>query len=183
MPATRLTTPTPSHGTTSQRGPHRASDQALAAGVARPRRSRQRSRTLTELVEDYLLTHESEGHSPKTLEWHATALGLLLRFLEQEGVQDHLDLETHHLRRWVVWLGTPESQSVRPGRPAPRPRSKRTLHTYMRSAHAFGKWLVEERYTDVDVTEHFTLPKVGKPLIKILEEEDFAALLAAYHEG
>jgi site-specific recombinase XerD len=93
-------------------------------------------------------------------------------------------LATHHLRRWVVWLGTPESQQPRPGRRSlPQPRSERTIHTYTRSAHAFAKWLVVERYMDVDVTEHFTLPKVGKPLIKILEEEDFAALLAACREG
>ncbi len=34
-----------------------------------------------------------------------------------------------------------------------------------------------------DVTDHFTLPKVGKPLIKILEEEEFQQLLAACEAG
>jgi site-specific recombinase XerD len=139
-----------------------------------------RRNTLALAVDDYLMVHRSEGHSAKTLEWHDTALGLLLRFLEQEiGIDDPHELETGHLRRWVVWLGTPESQTVRPGRTAPAPRSKRTIHTYARSAHAFGKWLHEEGLTDHDVTNHFTLPKLGKPLIRILEEDEFARLLLA----
>jgi site-specific recombinase XerD len=131
-------------------------------------------------VDDYLMVHRSEGHSTKTLEWHTTALGFLLRYLtEAVGIEDPHELETAHLRRWVVWLGTPESVALRPGRTAPSPRSKRTIHTYARSAHAFGKWLHEEGLTDIDVTHHFTLPKLSKPLIRILEEDEFARLLAA----
>jgi integrase/recombinase XerD len=138
-----------------------------------------RVRTIASLVSEYLIVHQSEGHSPKTVEWHSTALGLLVRFLEGHGVTDPHRFETSHLREWVVWLGTPESMKRRPGRASVSPRGKRTIHTYTRSAHAFGKWLYEETYIDVDVTDHFTLPKVGKPLIKILEEEDFQRLLAA----
>jgi hypothetical protein len=84
---------------------------------------------LTALVEDYLIGHRSEEHSPKTLEWHSTALGLLIRFLDQEGVGEPLAFETMHLRRWVIWLGSSESASVRNGRTTTAPRSKRTIHT------------------------------------------------------
>ena len=42
------------------------------------------SMTLTQAIEDYLLDHEGGNHSPKTLEWHRTALGLLQTYLEQE---------------------------------------------------------------------------------------------------
>lgn len=146
---------------------------------ARPRRVR----TIAALVEEYLIVHQSQGHSPKTLEWHSTALGLLVRYLEDQGVTDPHAFETSHLREWVVWLSAPESVRRRPGRTSVTPRSKRTIHTYTRSAHAFGKWLHEEGYTDADITNHFTLPKVGKPLIKILEEEDFQQLLAACEAG
>ena len=104
-----------------------------------------------------------------------TALGLLVRFLDAQELRDPHEFETSHLRAWVVWLGTPESMKRRAGHTSVPLRSKRTIHTYTRSAHAFGKWLYDEGYTDVDVTDHFTLPKVGKPLIKILEEEDFRA--------
>jgi site-specific recombinase XerD len=142
-----------------------------------------RLKTIAGLVEEYLIVHQSEGHSVKTLEWHATALGLLVRFLDEHYVTRPHEFETSHLRAWVVWLGTPESMTRRAGRATVSPRSKRTIHTYTRSAHAFGKWLHDEGHTDVDVTDHFTLPKVGKPLIKILEEEEFERLLAACEAG
>jgi site-specific recombinase XerD len=74
-----------------------------------PRGRPARRKTLAVAVDDYLMAYRSEGHSAKTIEWHTTALGLLLRYLEQEGIDDPRDLETTHLRRWVVWLGTPES--------------------------------------------------------------------------
>src|SRR2546421_4169677 len=38
--------------------------------------NRRASTTLIQAIEDYLLDHESGNHSPKTLEWHRTALGL-----------------------------------------------------------------------------------------------------------
>lgn len=142
-----------------------------------------RIRTIASLVEEYLIVHRSEGHSPKTVEWHSTALGLLVRFLDSKAVTNPHEFETSHLRLWVVWLGTPESMKVRPGRASVSPRSKRTIQTYTRSAHAFGKWLFDEGYTEVDVTDHFTLPKVGKPLIRILEDEEFQRLLAACEAG
>jgi site-specific recombinase XerD len=142
-----------------------------------------RVKTIANLVDEYLIVHQSEGHSPKTLEWHSTALGLLVRFLEAHEITDPHELETSHLREWVVWLGRPESIKRRAGHTSVPLRGKRTIQTYTRSAHAFGKWLYAEEYTDVDITDHFTLPKVDKPLIKILEDEDFQRLLAACEAG
>jgi len=40
-----------------------------------------RIRTIAALVDEFLMVHESEGHSRKTLEWHRTSLGFLVRFL------------------------------------------------------------------------------------------------------
>ncbi len=70
-----------------QHVPRRRAPHARAASALSPR-----------LVEEYLIVHQSEGHSPKTLEWHRTALGLLVRFLERRGVTDPHEFETSHLR-------------------------------------------------------------------------------------
>src|SRR5262249_52381844 len=48
---------------------------------------------------------------------------------------------------------------------------------------AFCRWMFEEGHTEVDITDHFALPKIDKPLITILEEEEFQQLLAACDEG
>jgi len=142
-----------------------------------------RRKTLEDLVEDFLILHKSQQHSPKTVEWHSTAIGLLVRFLETNGITDPLAFETNHLRHWVVWLGTPESMRRRTGHTSLRPRSKRTVNTYARSAHAFCRWMFEEGHTEVDITDHFALHKIDKPLMIILEEEEFQQLLAACDEG
>lgn len=145
-----------------------------------PTRPRGRSRkNLKALVEEYLIFHQSQNHSPKTIEWHKTALGYLVRYLEQESITDPGDFETSHLRGWIVWLGTPASSDLRAGRVNITPRSKRTVNTYARSAHAFCKWLLEEQHSAVDITDHLVLPKYGKPLIRVLEDDEFAKLLEA----
>src|SRR5579885_1940405 len=40
--------------------------------------------TVARAIQDYLADHEGSNHSPKTLQWHQTALGLLRTFLEKE---------------------------------------------------------------------------------------------------
>src|SRR5438309_166559 len=52
----------------------------------------QTSTSIADAIEAYLQDHTGGNHSSKTLEWHATALGLLRRYLEDEqaitGVQE-----------------------------------------------------------------------------------------------
>lgn len=143
------------------------------------RSNAKKPRTIASLVEDFLIDHRSQQHSEKTIDWHRSSLRQLLRFLETQQITDPLDLETSHLRHWVVWLNSEESLELRPGQRQLRPRAKRTVQTYCRSAHAFCKWLLHEGYIQEDVTDHFTLPKTGKPLIRVLEDEEFSTLLEA----
>ena len=55
--------------------------------------------TLASLVDEFLITHQSEQHSSKTLEWHRTSLGLLVQLLTGLGITDPLLLEVGHVRR------------------------------------------------------------------------------------
>jgi hypothetical protein len=119
-----------------------------------------RAKTIANPVNEYLIAHQSEGHSPKTLEWHSTALGLLLRFLEAQEITDPREVETSHLREWVVWLGKPESMKRRAGHTSVPLRGKRTIQTYVRSAHAFGKWLYAAAATQIATTTTHRLDPV-----------------------
>jgi site-specific recombinase XerD len=71
----------------------------------------------------------------------------------------------------------------RKGHASLRLHSKRTINAYARSAHAFCRWLFEEGHTEVDITNRCALPTVDKPLITILEEDEFQQLLAACDGG
>ncbi len=135
---------------------------------------RKRSRmTVARAIEDYLADHEGGNHSPKTIQWHTTALGLLRQFLEEERqitLLEEIDAPT--ISAWFAYLrATPGSYG--------RARSDRTVQTYARSARAFFHWLVRQELIERNPFEKVTFPKVGKPLIRLIEPEEFEQLLRA----
>jgi integrase/recombinase XerD len=131
------------------------------------------SMTLTQAIEDYLLDHEGGNHSPKTLEWHRTALGLLQTYLEQErGIPLVVEIDAPDLNAWLAYL------RKSPGGHGKR-RSERTIQTYARSVRAFFYWLVRRKTIEMNPFEHVVFPKVGKPLIQTIEPEEFERLLVA----
>ena len=79
--------------------------------------------TMVRAIEDYLADHEGSNHSPKTLQWHQTALGLLRTFLEQErGVTLVGEVDAADLSAWFASLRkTPGSRG--------KPRAERTVQT------------------------------------------------------
>lgn len=138
-----------------------------------PLEKRRATTTLARAIEDYVNDHEGGNHSPKTLQWHRTSLGLLQSFLEKEreitlvGEVDAPDISAWfaHLRK------TPGSYG--------KPRSERTVQTYARSARAFFHWLVRQEITLRNPFDRVVFPKVGKPLIRTIEPEEFERLLLA----
>jgi site-specific recombinase XerD len=58
-------------------------------------------------------------------------------------------------------------------------RSERTIQTYARSARAFFHWLVRREILERNPFDRVVFPKVGKPLIRTIEPEEFEQLLLA----
>ena len=70
--------------------------------------------TLGRAIDDYLLDHEGGNHSPKTLEWHRTALGLMRSYFEKErhhtgrrgrGRRHHCLVRPHAQNPGQPWQG------------------------------------------------------------------------------
>jgi len=138
-----------------------------------PRRA---SKTIRAAIDDFLLDRESRNFSPKTLVQHRTSLAHLANFLETQHKVTHLSMiEAVHLRAWLVFLA--KEPGVR-GK-SRIPRTTRTCRWYAQSMHAFCNWLVAEQYIEENPAERVELPKLEKPLIRIIEFEEFEALLAA----
>jgi site-specific recombinase XerD len=136
--------------------------------------ARRRARmTVENSVEDYLLDHEGGNHSPKTLQWHRTALGLLQGFLEQErGITLVGEVDAQDINAWFAHMRkTPGGYG--------KPRTERTIQTYARSARDFFHWLVRREIIERNPFDRVVFPKVGKPLIRIIEPEEFEQLLLA----
>jgi len=58
-------------------------------------------------------------------------------------------------------------------------RCERTIQTYARSARAFFHWLVRRGTIVANPFDLVVFPKVGRPLIKTIEPEEFERLLHA----
>jgi site-specific recombinase XerD len=153
----------------------KASHQAASEGKPQQEgRARNRTKvTLVRAIQDYLDDHEGGNHSDKTLEWHTTALGLLRTYLEQEqGLTLVTEVDAPDISAWFT------SMRKTPGARG-KIRSERTIQTYARSARAFFHWLVRQNLITSNPFDRVVFPKVGKPLIQTISEDEFEQLLLA----
>jgi integrase/recombinase XerD len=146
-------------------------EQAIPAQT-RPSR-RQTNKTVERAIAAYLDDHLGGNHSDKTLEWHRTALGLLQTYLQEERTITLVtEIDAPDITAWFTYLRkTPGGRG--------KMRSERTVQTYARSARAFFHWLVRQRLITDNPFQRVTFPKVGKPLIKTITDEEFEQLLLA----
>ena len=135
--------------------------------------TRRANTTIERAIEDYLSDHEGGNHSKKTLEWHHTALGLLQDFLLKErDITLVGEIDAPDINAWFVYMRkTPGGHG--------KTRSERTIQTYARSARAFFHWLIRRETIDRNPFDRVVFPKVGKPLIRPIEPEEFERLLLA----
>jgi site-specific recombinase XerD len=136
--------------------------------------ARRRARmTVKRAIDDYLDDHIGGNHSDKTVEWHRTALGLLQMYLaESREITLVGEIDAPDITAWFTHLRkTPGARG--------KMRSERTVQTYARSARAFFHWLARQQMIADNPFERVTFPKVGKPLIKTISDEEFERLLLA----
>lgn len=135
------------------------------------RRATRPSATIADAQASYLLHHESTGSQPKTLEWHRRCLAAFQTFCASHDVLLLDQVSTEDAQRWLVELQ--KVPTVR-GR-----RSARTVNWYARSLRAFARWCCHRGFLAEDFTAWLEMPKLDKPLIRILEDDEFARMVAA----
>jgi len=131
------------------------------------------STSIADAVEAYLQDHEGGNHSHKTVEWHATSLGLLRRYLEEEQeITQVEEVDAAAISGWFAYLRAVPGQRG-------KPRAARTIQTYARSARAFFHWLMRRETLERNPFDQVAFPKVGRPRIQTIEPEEFERLLQA----
>ena len=151
---------------TAQRSSRKKAHQDVQRGI-------RTSTSIVDAIDAYLQDHEGGNHSHKTLEWHATALGLLHRYLEDERAITRIeDVDAPAISGWFAYLRTVPGQRG-------KPRAERTVQTYARSARAFFRWLLRREMLARNPFDQVAFPKVGRPLIQTIEPEEFERLLQA----
>jgi site-specific recombinase XerD len=129
--------------------------------------------TISRALDAYIQDHIGGNRSKKTIEWHQTALGLFTTYLaDQEQITLVTEIDAIHITGWFAHLRTSVGGNG-------KIRCERTIQTYARSVRAFCHWLVKRRFLTFNPFDEVNFPKVGKPLIQILDEEEFEKLLWA----
>jgi len=131
-----------------------------------------RRQTIEALIKAYIQDHIGGNRSDKTVEWHRISLGLLQAFLEDLEITQIDEVEAEDISAWFTHLRTT------PGMRG-KVRSERTIQTYARSARAFFHWLVFRGTLEVNPFDRVVFPKVGRPLIQTISDEEFEQLLLA----
>lgn len=127
---------------------------------------------LKEVVQEYLISCEARGLSPRTVHKNKgpVLLGLLLPWCQEHGIDDPAGLDRRALDRWTLAL------RQRPGRQRATIGNE-TVRGYLKIVNAFLQWLAEER--EVPAAVRLKLPRVGRRRVDVLSLEEVRRMLRA----
>lgn len=137
--------------------------------------------TLSTLIDLFAATKQIEGNSPRTIVWYVRTLS---RFVNSVGTDQPAklgDIDIHDARAFVASLQ--EAKVRYADHPLRKPEEGKlaaiTVHGYVRAIKTFGAWLREEGYTGSNIFEKLKRPKVPKPVIEILSDQEIDRLFSS----
>lgn len=126
---------------------------------------------LSVLMQHFEVNNRTEGKSPRTVGWYNEVLGMLMRWLIEDGSSTLIgDIDEMTIRRFILHV------QERPGM-----KGKASTHTVanrVRALKAFFAWLGKKGYTEGDLLREVKMPKTVDPVIEILEEDDIKKIFS-----
>lgn len=127
--------------------------------------------SLHSLVKGYLLTHQTQGSSPNTVEYYRGILTRFLWFAEISNWSDDVRLINEwQVREFLGYVGTETNRWQKIGNgseSSSRKSSSRTVHHYYSALRAFFNWMVMECFVNesplAKVKVQKTKPRVIQP--------------------
>jgi len=129
--------------------------------------------TIERAIQSYLQAHRKARHSPKTIEWHQTALKQFQHYLlaERSLLQVGQITETD-VHGWMASLGQRPTTTG-------KQRSAHTIETYGRSVRAFCTWLVHRGNLICSPLSKGLFPRASVPLPHLIPPEMFEQFVRA----
>lgn len=148
--------------------------------MTRQRYSQQRVR-LPDLIQYYETCNQSEGKSPKTVEWYSANLKSFNGYLRDRALPDFIDeLDITLLRQYTHHLLSRKKLNGQRGKAETTEQlSPATVHGHIRTLRAFFTWLEKEEFTDKNLGSRLKLPKVPLQVVLTLSEEEIKSILGA----
>lgn len=118
---------------------------------------------LRNLIEGFKLTCQTEGKSPKTIEWYISFLQRFHRFLEANSLPSRINkLDKTCIRHFIFHLQQ-EARTPRTGKPL----SGATVQGYVRTLKSFFSWASREEYTATNIMAKIPVPKAEVKVIHL----------------
>ena len=134
---------------------------------------------LENLIQGFKLCCQTEGKSPKTIEWYITFLLRFLAFLELNSYPTGAaQINKEVIRAFILYLQVE----------AKTPRSKKllspaTVQGYVRTLRVFFSWVVKEEYLLVSPAAKIPVPKATHKVINTFTHKQIGKLAQACYRS
>ena len=127
---------------------------------------------LKNLIDGFRLSCQTEGKSPKTVEWYISFLARFAGFLERGGMPAQADrIDRTHIRAFIRYLQT-EARTLH----GDAPLSPATVQGYVRTLKAFFSWLEREDYIATNPMTRVPIPRAPIKIINTFTPEQIQRL-------
>jgi len=128
---------------------------------------------LQNLIEGFRLSCQTEGKSPKTIEWYFSFLTRFRHFLQANQLPKKLcQIKKAQIREFIRYLQI-EAKTPR----SDRPLSGTTVQGYVRTLKAFFSWAEKEGYIAANEMVKIPLPKAASRIINTLTHDQISKLV------
>lgn len=128
---------------------------------------------LENLIEGFRLSCQTEGKSPRTIEWYFSFVTRFMHFLQLRVISTYLgDIQKEHVREFIRYLQI-EARTPR----SDKSLSPATVQGYVRSLKAFFAWAEREGYIDNNIMRKIPVPKAPVKIVNTFTHEQFMKLV------
>lgn len=131
------------------------------------------STDLSVLIKHSEVHNRTEGKSPRTVGWYNEVLGLLYRWLQEQGMSSNLGrIDKMVIREFIIYLqGRPGTKS--------KTMSSHSIYNRVNALRSFFNWLHERGYTEEHVLRDLKQPKTADLIIEPLTQEEIERAFSA----
>jgi site-specific recombinase XerD len=134
---------------------------------------------LHNLIAGYKLSCQTEGKSPKTIEWYQAFLLRFLAFLEKHDLpQDIRHITRLHIKEFIHYLQT-EAKTPH----TYQPLAPATVQGYVRTLKTFFAWAYREEYLENNPVSRIPPPKAPQKVLQTFSDEHITKLTTLCRNG
>ena len=138
--------------------------------------------SLKSLVKGFVLTKQTEGKSPRTVEFYSENLKRFLWYAQRQEWPDDIRMFTEwHIREFLGYVANETNRWGLEGNgsePAQRKVTRTTVHHYFVVLANFFGWVVREEFLPESPTTKIKVAKPKNKVIKPYSQEEISSMLA-----